>query len=149
MIKITGHLDLRKHDSYRWYLLPNRKLLTDDGLAIESQRGFVLDGGSIPKSLWSLSVPPLGSDADEGFFWHDCLYAWHRDHSPFIRVNREVTRKEADQLMMALHLQEGVSQELAEAMYAGVRLGASRSWMSPKDKLDSGIITELPEYYDQ
>ena len=150
MIVITGHLDIRKYDDKRWSGLSRRKLLTPDGLSIESRRGLVIDFGSIPVSVWSiLGVPPLGSKADEGFFWHDCLYTNHRDDSPFVIVNRDVTRREADDLMMAIHLQCGVPREKAEAIWAGVRLGASRSWMTPEDKLNAGIIQQLPAYYDQ
>jgi hypothetical protein len=148
MYTITGFLDLRKYDANRWSVLRPRKLLTPDGDVVEIFRGLVLDGGSIPKSLWSLTLPPLGSEADEGFVWHDALYAMHRDNSPYVRVSRDFTRREVDLLMMDLLLQEGISRELAEAIFLGVRLGASRAWMTPEEKLKANVINQLPEYYD-
>jgi len=119
----------------------------NDGRWIHIWRKFILDFGSVPKSLRSI-VPPLGTAADMGFAAHDGLYAEHRDNTPYVVLSDPFTRKEADKAMMEIHLHCGVSQELAEGMYAGVRMGASRSWMSPEEKLASGIIQELPDYYE-
>ena len=127
MIQIYGHMDVRKYDASRWSVLRRRRCITNDNRTIEVKPGFILDFGSIPKSLRGI-VQPMGSAADEGFFWHDCLYAWSRADPYEIIVSEPFTRREADDLMMAIHLQSGVEQELAEAMWLAVRLGASQSW---------------------
>ena len=132
-MKLIGNLDIRKHDDTRWYLLHNFKCVTDDGRTVEGRRGFTYDGGSVPQSLWNI-VPPMGAATDWGFFFHDCLYAWNRDNSAFVSVSEPFNRKEADQLMLEVHLHCGVSQELAEAIYTGVRLGASASWVPPAER---------------
>jgi len=127
MIQIYGHMDVRKYDDYRWSVLRRRRLVTPDNRTIEVRPGFVLDFGSIPRSLRGI-VQPMGSEADEGFFWHDSVYASNRYSPSTVIVSEPFTRKEADDLMMAIHLQSGVEQELAEAMWLAVRLGASQSW---------------------
>jgi hypothetical protein len=148
MSKITGKLEIRKEDDTHWFILRLIKFLLNDGRLVTIKRGFVFDGGSVPQALWAF-VPPMGTAADWGFALHDALYSWHRDSSQLVIVSDSFTRKDADLAMMEVHLHAGVSQELAELIYTGVRLGASRSWMTPEEKLASNIIKELPEYYDQ
>ena len=142
-MKITGTLDVRKYDAHYWDILRVIKFTSDNGSWVQIKPNFRLDFGSIPRGLRSI-VSPMGSLADWGFVPHDGLYSKHRDNNPLVVTSHNFTRKEADQLMLEIHLHCGVSQELAEGIYMGVRLGASYSWLTPAEKTKRLARNQLP-----
>jgi len=148
MTQVIGELNIRKYDNHRWFILSRLEFVLNNGSWIRVRRGFILDFGSTPRSLWAI-MPPLGTAADLGYAAHDGVYGKNRDDSPYVDLSHSFTRKEADMAMREVHLHCGVSVELSDASYLGVRRGASRAWMSPQQKLASGIIHQLPDYYDQ
>ena len=79
---------------------------------VHCPKGFEFDGASVPGFLW----PIIGSPFDPRFMApalvHDRLYS-----------TGEISRKKADKIFKKLLLANGVPEETAESMYAGVRIG--------------------------
>jgi hypothetical protein len=140
MTEIVGTLDIRKYGTDRWTILRDLKCLTNDGRWVLLKRWFILNFGSTPQLLWAI-LPPLGTDADIGYGFHDGLYAWYRDKSPLVLVSDPFTREESDDLMKEIHLYCGVDPIKAEAIHNGVRTFGLDSWMTEEDRremLDKG-----------
>ena len=133
MTRITGNLDLRKHDNSRWYLLSVIKCYANDGRTVQIRRGFIYDGGSIPRSMRSI-VCPMGTAADWSWTFHDGLYSWNRDENPLVIVSDPFSRKEADQLMLEIHHLNGVDETIAHGSYIAVRRAAAVAWMPPAER---------------
>ena len=76
--------------------------------------GFITDGGSVPRLLWSL-YPPFGSDCDEAYVLHDFGYA----HAEVWQMNRG----EVDALMREVMDVKGFRTSGRAVVWAGVRLG--------------------------
>jgi len=131
--QIIGSLDIRKYDARRWMYLHQQKFILNNGSWLLNKRGLVVDFGSIPKRLWSLE-PPLCSEADEGYGYHDGGYAKNRDDSPFVEWSHPHTREEVDAGMREIHLHCGVSQDRADMIYNMVRRFASYSWLNEVDR---------------
>jgi len=133
MTQIIGSLDIRKYDARRWMYLHQQKFILNDGSWLLNKRGFVLDFGSIPRPVWSLE-PPLCTESDEGYGFHDGGYAKNRDDSPFVEWSHPFTREEVDAGMREIHLHCGVSEERADVIYGMVRQFASYSWLSEAER---------------
>lgn len=86
--------------------------------------GFKFDGGSVPPAARPVAGCPLDPRKIRGYLIHDWLYYRSRlGHRPF-------TRKQADELMRDLHIEDGTDPIIAAIIYRGVRLGASYTWMT-------------------
>lgn len=93
--------------------------VTRAGRILTVPAGFVTDGGSVPRLLWSL-YPPFGSDCDEAYVLHDYAYA-HVD-------TWGLSRGEADALMREVMEVKGFRQSGRFTVWAGVRLGGWLTW---------------------
>lgn len=77
--------------------------------------GFVTDFASVPRSLWNI-LPPIGKH-NRAALLHDYLY-----------TENIGSRKKADELFLAVMIEDGVSVFTAWIMYLGVRIGGSKAW---------------------
>lgn len=87
-------------------------------------KGFVFDGASIPRLLWTLVGSPMTGRYRDAAIIHDWLYNVSR------RVPRSPRRdrKDADRVFYEAMRANGVGFERATIMYWAVRLFAGRSW---------------------
>lgn len=81
--------------------------------------GFLTDGASTPRVLWSLCPPMAGLTAEPAVL-HDYLY------SRSSRYN--VSRAEADWYFLLAMRSAGVSLARRQTVYEGVRIGGFASW---------------------
>jgi hypothetical protein len=135
MTEIVGTLDIRKYGTDRWSILSDIKCNTNDGRWVLLKRWFILDFGSVPRPLWPI-MPPLGSDADIGYGFHDGLYAEHRDSTPLVLMSDPYSREDADDLMKEIHLFCGVDPVTAALIHTGVRVGALSSWETSAERME-------------
>ena len=77
--------------------------------------GFEWDGASIPRILWRIVDSPFQPDLMVASLVHDYLYS-QGDKSGY-------DREGADRLFKKLLMANGVNSDLAETMYAGVKIG--------------------------
>jgi hypothetical protein len=89
------------------------KAVIIDGVHIPPK--FKWDGASIPRFLWRIIGSPFQPKLMVPSLVHDYLYG-EGEASGY-------TRKEADKLFKKLLMANGVDEERAESMYAGVRWG--------------------------
>jgi len=80
---------------------------------VEIKKGFFWDGASIPRVLWPIIGSPFSPRFMAPSMVHDYLYS----------QGKKGARKTADRLFRKLLMANGVSKELTDAMYAGVRVG--------------------------
>ncbi len=88
-----------------WYTDPN-------GRKWPAPMGSVVNGASIPRPLWSIVGSPYTDDYRDASVVHDVAC---RDSS--------VVRKDADRMFYYACLAGGCSEEQAQLLYVGVRLG--------------------------
>jgi hypothetical protein len=95
--------------------------------------GTVINGASIPRTLWSSVGSPYTGNYRRAALVHDAA------------VGREgVLRSEADGMFHAACLAGGCSQLQAKLLYAGVRLGA---WASSNQLFAMDPASMLPDAY--
>jgi len=82
----------------------------DRNILITVQKGFIYDGASIPRSLWSIVGCPMDYAYESCI--HDALYA-----------SKIFNRKECDKYFYKALKTRGVSLLIAKEMYLGVRFG--------------------------
>lgn len=82
----------------------------DENIIITIHEGFIYDGASIPKSLWSIIGCPMDYAYESCL--HDALYS-----------SKIFSRKESDKYFFKALKDRGVSLILAKEMYLGVRFG--------------------------
>jgi hypothetical protein len=90
--------------------------------AVNIPAGFVWDGASVPRLLWTLSGIRPGGRMVGPSLVHDYLYRRRRP------TNCDYTRKDADQLFRYLMLKAGLSKMKARRAYWAVRLFGRSSW---------------------
>lgn len=78
-------------------------------------KGFVWDGGSVPRIFWNL-VDPWGS-ASKAYLLHDWLYS-----------TQERSRLVSDAILMEAMEVVGVALWKRKLIYRGVRLGGWHAW---------------------
>ena len=76
--------------------------------------GFICNGASIPRFLWSILGHPFQSDVRRAAILHDFLYR-----------NTIVKRKVADQMFYDAMIEDGCEEAKAQTIHAGVRFGAA------------------------
>lgn len=82
----------------------------DGKITITVHAGFIYDGASIPRSLWSVIGCPMDYAYESCI--HDALYA-----------SKLFNRKECDKYFYKALKARGVSLSIAKQMYLGVRFG--------------------------
>jgi len=82
----------------------------DGNIIITIHAGFIYDGASIPRSLWSVIGCPMDYAYESCI--HDALYA-----------SKLFNRKECDKYFYKALRARGVSLPIAKQMYLGVRFG--------------------------
>lgn len=92
-----------------------------DGRILTVKCGFCFDGASIPKWLWSLIGSPRDPDLWAAALFHDAMY-----HSHYF------TRAEADQALLDLLEQSGVSWLRRHTIYRAVRTFGWSSYNLPE-----------------
>ena len=80
--------------------------------------GYCSDLASIPRPFWSFAGPPGSPRTDRAAWLHDYLY----DSGPRLRI----TRKQADDLFLAVLRQDGAKR--AWLLWAGLRIGGWWAW---------------------
>ena len=93
--------------------------ITVDGEQYIIPRGFLTDGASNVRVLWSLCPPMSGLTAEPAVL-HDWLYS--------LNCTLPLTRKQADQIFYQAMIEAGVSKVRAKAVYYGVRMGGASSF---------------------
>lgn len=89
--------------------------------------GFVWDGGSVPRFLWSL-LDPWGS-ASKAFLLHDYLYR-----------TQTRSRLVSDAIFMEAMEVLGVGFIKRKILYRGVRMGGMFTWNARKKQLAKGVL---------
>ena len=96
-------------------------------ILIMVSRGFVYDGASIPRVFWRFIGPPAAGKYAHASLLHDWLYVhqrWLCGDGELVKI----TRKEADDLMLVVMKEDGVSWWRRNAIHRAVRLGGGRAW---------------------
>jgi len=89
----------------------------DGNILITVQKGFIYDGASIPRSLWSVVGCPMDYAYESCL--HDALYA-----------SKIFNRKECDKYLYKAMKARGVSLITAKEIYLGVRFGGEEHFGS-------------------
>lgn len=91
----------------------------ETGRTIVVPAGFICDGASIPRALWTVIAP---SDLSEcAWLLHDWLYRYG--------ASEGWTRKEADRLFYRINREQKESRFKSWLAYRGVRLGGSGAFV--------------------
>jgi hypothetical protein len=89
----------------------------NDKYKITVGSGFITDGASIPRLLWSAIGNPMENDLLKPAIVHDGLYTL-----------MQLERKECDKLLKEMLLFNGVSRLRSELIYIAVRLFGGAHW---------------------
>lgn len=109
-----------------WYIDPQ-------GRRWEAPAGTVINGASIPRTLWSSIGSPYTGDYRRAAVVHDAAVG-----------ARDVKRSDADTMFYYACLAGGCSRLQAKLLYAGVRLGA---WASSNQVLTMDPLATAPDAY--
>lgn len=88
-----------------------------DGTNWDAPKGYVVDGASIPRALWSLVGSPYTGDYRRASIVHDVACDHHPHDGP--------QRKAADQMFYAACRAGGCGNAQAKLLYLGVRIGST------------------------
>lgn len=117
--------DMRVIEAF-WYVDPA-------GRRWDVPEGTIINGASIPRTLWSSVGSPYTGDYRRAAVVHDAV------------VGKEgVLRKEADAMFYHACLAGGCSLLQAKLLYAGVRVGA---WASETQLFAMDPASQLPDAY--
>ena len=99
-----------------------RLLLADytyenDKYIITLKPGFVTDGASIPKAFWTILSSPFEGPLVYGAMIHDGLY-----------TKMQLPRKECDELLREMAIEQGYNKIKADLVYEAVRLFGGSHW---------------------
>ena len=83
--------------------------------------GFITDGASTPRFLWSI-CPPMGGRTAEAAVLHDWFYSK--------TCSITATRAYADEMFLLAMQANGVSWKRRKAIYRGVRIGGGSSFQA-------------------
>jgi hypothetical protein len=120
-----GDRDMRMLEAF-WYIDPA-------GRRWEAPAGTVVNGASIPRTLWSTVGSPYTGDYRRAALVHDAAVG-----SP------GVLRADADTMFYFACLAGGCSLVQAKMLYAGVRIGA---WAATNQVLAMDVAAQLPDGY--
>lgn len=117
--------DMRLLDDF-WYIDPG-------GRRWDAPAGTVINGASIPRTLWSSVGSPYTGDYRRAAVLHDAA------------VGKEgVLRADADSMFYFACLAGGCSLLQAKLLYAGVRIGA---WVTSNQVLAMDPVAMMPDAY--
>jgi hypothetical protein len=116
MKAFNGEVVLEELDGSFWRL-QNDFSYENDNVKITVKSGFITDGASIPRWLWSIVGNPLESDLLKPAIIHDGLYAIMK-----------LTRLESDKLLKEMLLFNGTAKIKAFLVYYAVRLFGGSHW---------------------
>ena len=103
-----------------WEIVEDYVYINRQGsLHLTVEAGFVFDGASIPRVFWRLIGPPMAGKYAHASLIHDYLY---------VHQKSLITRKAADDIMLEIMQEDGVSWWKRNAIHRGVRLGGGRAW---------------------
>lgn len=113
-IEVHPFSDGKRWETTEWFgvEIDNRKL-------IFVPKDFILDFGSIHRSLWVIIGGPASGKYRRGAFVHDWLYACQR-----------VSRKESDKIFLDMMTKDKVNYFKKYLIYLGVRAGGWYAWNS-------------------
>lgn len=137
MTSIEGFLDVRRQGVNKLCTLSPIILTTQAAGRVIVPRGFVFDGGSIPEALTSIAGCPFNTSADYGYLCHDRLYYLSR-----VNGSPGVTREQADNAMLELHLHCGVDYVRAHGIFTVVRGYSWRYWGAGKPDLPEHTLED-------
>lgn len=125
--RFSSQLDLRYHSESVWEVLTPFSYDVSEvgsGITVDIPKGFLFDGGSVPKSLWSI-ISPWEENCGQAFCVHDKLcveqmLTYHQDSGKIVKVN--ITRKRCDEILEeALNVLK-VTPRKIDLIMAGVNL---------------------------
>ena len=122
-------------DGTYWYLLEDFIWESKSGELITIPKGFVTDFASIPRPLWMWL--PKWAKYGPASVVHDFLY-WEQN----------LSRLQADQIMLEAMQDLKVSPPIRTLIYAALRLAGWHTWRSNMSKKKNGyikLITIYPE----
>lgn len=120
------------------YQVASRWLVQTPLGRISVPAGYILDGASVPRLLWSI-YPPDGLYR-AAVTLHDLLY----DHTGFIPgYTTGFTRKQADWLLYWACVEAKVKERDAKIMYAAVRVFGGRFWREGNRPLIQPLIYQM------
>lgn len=90
-----------------------------EGKIITVPAGFSYDGASVPRFFWRAVFPPVHAKSRRAALFHDYLYRVQPDGW---------TRGEADELFLALLIEDGTSKCRAALAYYGLRVFGGAAW---------------------
>lgn len=129
MSDFTAPLDLRSLPEGKLMLLRSLTWLVGDYTspsgAVTVPRGFVCDGGSIPRWFWPVIGHPLSSSVIRAACVHDWLYHIHA----FDDTAYDCSRREADAVFREALAVDGVGFLRRHLMWAAVRVFGLGAWM--------------------
>ena len=93
------------------------------------RKGFVYDGASIPRPVWSLVGLYPGGVMEEPALLHDYLYI----HGGVVSVSRDrISRAMVDKAFFDMMIASGVRKSQAYICYAAVRIFGGMFWNNKK-----------------
>ena len=118
-------------DGDDWYLINDFKVLVGTTYKLVCPEGMRTDGASIPRFFWRVVGTPIASKYVKAAVIHDAGYSnkleWaYKEDGEW--VVEDHTRKEVDQLFLALLKDLQVSWWRRNAMYLAVRWFGARNW---------------------
>lgn len=120
LVEILTPLMTERLGNRLWVLLAPFKFSVD-GQEYKILPGFVFDGNSSPRCLWTLCSPVGGVYGEAGPI-HDWFYSLDCPHL--------VSRRRADQIHQAIGVMRGAGQARAKLVYVGIRAGGDSSFMT-------------------
>ena len=125
MGSFKGECAVKEHSAYLVETTKDLSYTTKKGITHTVLAGFVTDGASIPKILWSFIGSPFTGLYKKPSLIHDKLYE-----------TQKVTRSYADKVFLEGRKDEGVAFWKRRSMYLGVRIGGWKPWNDSKKKLN-------------
>ena len=119
-----GRLNITVNGSQE-YILTNPLVWQDGEYNITVKSGFVFDGASIPKALWSIIGSPMTGGYQRAGCLHDALYA-----------SQILDRKIADDIFLESMKSDGVSYFKRYSMYWAVRSFGYSAWNENKKSIN-------------
>ncbi len=111
------NLDTRVIENGKKRLLLADYTYENDKYIITLKPGFVTDGASIPKAFWTILSSPFEGPLVYGAMIHDGLY-----------TKMQLPRKECDELLREMAIEQGYNKIKADLVYEAVRLFGGSHW---------------------
>ena len=115
-ISINGKQEYILESPLHWY---------DGAISVNIKQGFLFDGASIPKALWSIIGSPMTGGYQRAGCLHDGLYA-----------SQLTSRKVADEIFLQAMKYDGVSYTKRYSMYWAVRSFGWAAWNDNKKEIE-------------